>query len=208
MRHARTAGLALALALVTAPAAALELTPPATRTTVADFALDRLDGGRATLSAYRGQVVVLAFWATWCQPCKQELPFLSRFDAANERVTVLAINTDGPETRSQVRRLVRSKKLEMPILLDAEGNVTQRLNPRKQMPLTLFLDTEGRLAATKDGFASGDEVVIEGLLKQLVAEAAAKAEGAAAAPPAEAAAKTEPPTEAAPGPASAPTAPK
>lgn len=199
MKRAWTAGLALVATLAASPAAALELTPPEKRTTVADFALDRLDGGRSKLSEYRGQVVVLAFWATWCQPCKQELPFLSRFDAANERVTVLAINTDGPETRAQVRRLVRSKKLDLLVLLDAEGNVTQRLNPRKQMPLTLFLDTEGRLAATKDGFASGDEVTIEALLKQLVAEAA---------PPAEASPKVEPPAEAAPGPASAPTAPK
>ncbi|MCB9535351.1 MAG: TlpA family protein disulfide reductase [Myxococcales bacterium] len=217
MKHVFLTGLALAAWLAAAPAAALESTPPAERTTVADFALERLDGGRATLSAYRGQVVVLTFWATWCQPCKQELPFLSRFDAADARVTVLAINTDGPETRSQVRRLVRSKKLEMPILLDSEGNVTQRLNPRKQMPLTLFLDGEGRLAATKDGFASGDEVAIEALLKQLVAEVAPPGGDAAQAGPAGKAGegggaagrgKAAPAGEAAPGPASAPTAPK
>lgn len=158
------------LLLSAGPAVALDLTPAGERPVVADFKLPTLKGKRARLADTRGKVTVVTFWATWCKPCKQELPFLSKLGAAHDDVEILAINTDGPDTRSQVRRLVKSKKLKMPVLLDPDGNLTQRLNPRKQMPLTLFIDASGRLAATKEGFASGDEKTITAMVDRLRAE--------------------------------------
>lgn len=142
------------------------------RPTVADFSLETLDGKRVKLSDYEGRVVLVSFWATWCKPCKQELPFLDDFAKkyADEGLAVLAINTDGPRTMSEVRRFVKRKKLTIPQLLDADGAMLQKLNPRGVMPFTLYLDRQHRIAETADKFSPGDEAKIEAVIGKLLAE--------------------------------------
>lgn len=162
---------------------ALPLRPVAARTTVTEFALNDLKGDTFRLSDLRGKVVVVNFWATWCNPCVQELPFLNTYhlDFADQGFVVVAISTDGPQTLSEVRRTVQRRKWKMPILLDTEGAVLANLNPRGQMPYTLYLDREGRLATDHDGYTAGDEQKMKATIEALLAEPVA---GAAIAPPA------------------------
>lgn len=173
----------VALLALAWPAGAAEDTAPAERPAVADFSLETLDGKRARLSDYKDKVVLVSFWATWCKPCKQELPFLDAFAAkyAEQGFAVLAINTDGPKTMAAVRRFVKRKKLEIPQLLDKDGSLLQALNPRGVMPFTLYLDREHRIAETADSFSAGDEVKIEAKIKALLAEGSAAAAPAPAA---------------------------
>lgn len=148
---------------------------PAERPAAADFALDTLDGERVKLSALAGKVVVVSFWASWCKPCKQELPFLDTFAKAyaDQGFEVISINTDDARTLPEVRRFVKRKRLKIPVALDKDGSVLSRLNPRGVMPFTLYIDRQGRIAETHDSFTTGDQVRIEASIKRLLAEKAA-----------------------------------
>ena len=139
---------------------------------VADFSLKNAKNKKVSLSDFKGQVVVINFWATWCKPCKQELPFLNKYykELKDQGLVVLAISTDDARTRAAVRKTVKQKKLKMPVLLDPDGKVTATLNPRVQMPYTLYVDHEGNEAGHHDGFTSGDEVKMLAKIKELLAK--------------------------------------
>lgn len=140
-----------------------------------DFSLRTLSGERVKLSDYRGKVVVMSFWATWCGPCKQELPMLQALSEkhAKDGVVVLAINIDDPKTLADVRRFVADRKFTMPIPLDSDSKVLGKFNPRIALPYLQVIDTEGRRAFQHTGFTSGAEVTLE---KQVVSLLAAKPE--------------------------------
>jgi len=169
---APTAAPATTSASTAAPAT--DLAPAASRTPLGDFSLRTLEGKKARLSDARGKVVLVSFWATWCQPCKQELPFLDALAKkyADKGLVVWAINTDGPKTLADVRRVLSTRGLTLPVLLDDDGAVAGRLNPRVAMPLSIYVDRAGRRAHEHEGYAPGDEAAIEQRLIALLAEAA------------------------------------
>ncbi len=100
--------------------------------------------GRAWRSdALKGRVVVLNFWATWCAPCKEELPTLQTLSdfVDPQQVVVLALNVKEPASR--VHRYAQSTGLDMPVLLDPKGEVAQLFGV-KVFPTTILLDRQGR----------------------------------------------------------------
>lgn len=135
-----------------------------------DFELMDLKGKAVSLSQFKGKVVVVNFWATWCAPCKQEIPHLSRIleTHKDQGLVILTISTDSPQTQSQVGRLARRWKTHT--LLDPEGQVVAQLNPRGIAPYTLVVDRQGRIAFDHDGYHSGDEVKMEAAIKAALAE--------------------------------------
>lgn len=173
MRRFAPSALAL-LATLALPAVAGALTPPDKRPGLADFTARTLDGGRLTLAHLRGKVVVLSFWATWCQPCKQELPILQSFqDELGEKdLAIVTVNTDAPRTVAMARQVFKRAKLSLPVLLDPEGRLASTLNPRNAMPFTLYVDRLGRVAAEHTGYASGDEKEMRETIDALLAEPA------------------------------------
>jgi cytochrome c biogenesis protein CcmG, thiol:disulfide interchange protein DsbE len=90
-----------------------------------DFSLSGIDGAQVRLSDYRGDVVLVNFWATWCGPCRAEMPLLQeRFTALRESgLVVLAVNDDEPV--GEVTAFVQELGLTFPILLDPGANVQQ-----------------------------------------------------------------------------------
>ncbi len=137
-----------------------------------EFDADQLDGELFEFESTQGKVVVLTFWATWCAPCLQELPHFDRMasEYADDGLIVLAVNTDGPETLSGVRQIVKRKKWKMPVLLDGEGAISNLYNPRGTNPFVVFIDRKGQIASTHEGYAPGDEAEHEALIKKLLAE--------------------------------------
>lgn len=110
--------------------------------TAPDFTLETLSGEQATLSDYRGKKVMLNFWATWCPPCRAEMPAMQNFYTDND-VEVLAVNLIDTETDKQdVVDFVDSFGLTFSILLD-EGNQVALNYAIRPIPTTYMIDTNG-----------------------------------------------------------------
>jgi thiol-disulfide isomerase/thioredoxin len=108
-----------------------------------DFALHDLSGRTVRLSDFRGRKVVLNFWASWCPPCKQEMPdFESVYREHRNELIFLGVNMQ--ETPDTVQRFLREEvQVTYPIVLDSDGSVTRGYNVRVY-PTTYFLDEQGR----------------------------------------------------------------
>ena len=118
--------------------------PPAVGEVAPDFELSDLQGQAVRLSKYRGKVVVLNFWATWCPPCVEEMPSLNRFARilASRGVVVVAVSVDDDE--QALRRFAADHQLEMIILRDP-GRQVATLYQTYMYPETYILDRQGRL---------------------------------------------------------------
>lgn len=140
---------------------------------IGDFELDTIGGERVRLSELTaaGHVVLVSFWATWCEPCKLELPHLERLqkELGGDGLRVLAISVDGPDSLGDVRSFVRSRGMKIPVLLDTERQVTARLNPRVMMPYWILVDRSGRVVRTHQGYLPGDEKALEAEVRATLA---------------------------------------
>lgn len=115
------------------------------------FTLRSLQGNRESLESYRGRVVVLNFWATWCAPCRVEMPSFEKLYRRfrSEGVTVLAVSID-KNNESTIKKFVDKYGLSYPILLDTKGEA-ERLYPAMSIPFTFIIDKAGRIVARVDG---------------------------------------------------------
>lgn len=116
--------------------------------TAPDFAFQLEDGRYTRLSDLRGRPVVINFWATWCGPCRMEMPELVKAAAASEDVVLLAVNVQ--EARSQVEPFAEEYDMQVPVVLDADGKLS-RLYQVRGLPTTYFVDGEGVIAAVYAG---------------------------------------------------------
>jgi len=117
---------------------------------VPDFTLQSSEGEEVTLSDYAGKVVVLNFWASWCPPCKEEMPeFQKLYDelAESEDAVLLMLNqTDGQrETEKKANNYIEEEGLTFPILYDT-GEVGGSIFGINSIPTTVVIDREGRLS--------------------------------------------------------------
>jgi peroxiredoxin len=115
------------------------------RRKVPDFSLQDLDGKTVTLKEFRGKVVFLNFWATWCPPCREEMPAMQKIytELQDKGLVMLAINF--METPNTIRPFVKEHKLTFPILLDS-GTVMVSFGVLG-LPATYLIDRQGKAAA-------------------------------------------------------------
>lgn len=113
-----------------------------------DFTLQTLDGKDITLSELKGKKVVLNFWATWCPPCKKEMPHLQKYyenNAKDENVEFVAVNlTYYNQTKEQVQQFADSYKITFPILLMEDSKIGEKYEVLT-IPSTFFIDTDGKI---------------------------------------------------------------
>jgi len=130
---------------------------------VGDFCLRELGGERVCLSDHAGKVVLVAFWATWCDPCQIELRQLQAiWQRHRDRgFALLTVSVDTADKHAEVRRLVRRYRYRFPVLLDASSELTDRFHPTMEMPFNMLLDHRGRIIARQQGYRPGDELRIE-----------------------------------------------
>ncbi len=116
----------------------------------ADFALRDVSGATVTLSGYQGNLVFLNFWATWCGPCREEMPSMERLyrQIGGQGLVMLAVNEK--ESVAQVATFMRSHGLSFPALLDVDGKVSSAYRVWG-LPTTYLIDGSGRIIGMKSG---------------------------------------------------------
>ncbi len=120
-----------------------------------NFRMEWADGGVLELRSLQGHPVMLNFWATWCGPCRLEMPEIVRQAHAHPELVVLAINVQ--EKEEAVRRFAEEFEMEMPVVRDEKGSV-RTLYQLRGMPTSIFIDREGRIVATWAGLLTPDHL--------------------------------------------------
>lgn len=127
----------------TAGNASLAIPAPQKGFPAPDFSLETIDGETITLSALRGKVLVLNFWASWCPPCRAEMPTLQAVsEQYGSEMIVLGINASPQDQLANAYQLITEMKLTFPILLDSEGKALSAYRVFS-LPTTFFIDQEG-----------------------------------------------------------------
>ena len=124
-----------------------------------DFELDTLDGDVASLDDYLGKdVILIDFWATWCDPCLTAMPHLEELyeKYKDQGFVVLGVNIDGPDSMAEVRSKVAQLGVTFPILLDSETRVVALYNPKTSAPYSVLIGRDGQILTKKEGYTSAD----------------------------------------------------
>ncbi len=128
-----------------------------------------LKGAPKTLADYRGKVVLLNFWASWCPPCLREMPSMERLRLKMAGRPLAIVALDSAETADEVNGFLSRMKLGFPILLDPDGSNTKRWKVFA-LPTTFLLDAEGRLRYVLTGPTEWDEGEALAVIESLLAE--------------------------------------
>ncbi len=125
----------------------------------ADLSLPDLQGQQHTIKEYHGKPLVVNFWATWCGPCKHEMPLFS--DAVKhygaDHVQVVAVSLDDKTTQNKISEFAEKEKMSFPILL-GDTEAMKKLGLGEALPATLFIDGNGQIVARVLGEISKSEL--------------------------------------------------
>jgi len=134
-----------------------------------DFKLSDLDGKSVSLKDFRGSPILINFWASWCEPCRNEMPLLQEIfeEWSDDGLVVMAINTG--ESRTAVQAFMQNNNLSLPVLLDTQQATTQKYGIFF-FPTTLFIDEDGIIQKKIIG-AFPSKAAIESNLNQIIPSA-------------------------------------
>lgn len=157
-------GLFFCLSLITAFSQAKSLSGPAP-----DFTLKTLAGTNFRLAEHRGEVLFINFWATWCGPCRQEMPILNELHEryASAGFSVLGVNVE--EDSAGAAAMAKKMGLSFPILFDTASSVSELYNV-DAMPTSVLVDRDGKLRYLHRGYKPGYEDDYRAQIKELIRE--------------------------------------
>jgi len=136
-------------------------TPPAP-----DFVLNDLDGKQHRLSDYRGQVVIINFWATWCPPCRAEMPSMQRAWEGLQREGIVILGIDVGEDEDTIFLFTANYPVEFPLLMDSDSAVINQW-PVRGLPTTFVVDPKGRIVYQAIGGREWDDPELLSLVRAL-----------------------------------------
>ena len=134
-----------------------------------DFALKGLDGRNVRLSEFRGQVVLVNFWARWAGPSRLEMPALEQINNTYERAGLVILGVSIDEDLARAREFAASMKASYPMLFDT-GDATGTRYDIEKLPMTLLIDRGGVVRYSNIGFKRGDEKVYLEQIRELLRE--------------------------------------
>jgi thiol-disulfide isomerase/thioredoxin len=136
-----------------------------------------MNGQPDSLENYRGKIVVLNFWATWCVPCKDEMKLLTAAhqDYADKGVNIIAASLDELKDRKSVDKFIKKQKMTMPVWLGIPPEQSEKITGSPGLPVTLFIDRDGKLMSRVIGQIRANELKerIEWLLSDRSSDAPA-----------------------------------
>lgn len=140
-----------------APTDSFELEVNAVKEKAEDFTLTDLEGNEITLSDLKGKKVFLNFWATWCSPCKAEMPDIEKIyqDTTDSDLIIIAVNIG--ESKKTVNNFIEDKNYNFKVLLDSDQEVASRYYITA-IPTSLFIDEDGYIIAQKSGSMEAEEM--------------------------------------------------
>jgi len=156
------------LAQAAAPLDNLFVVPEVARHDAADFEIENLGGGKAGLADYKGKLVLLNFWATWCMPCREEMPGMETLwqKYKEQGFVVVAISVD-EGSKARIETFSKLLGLSFPILLDPESEISD-LYKVSNMPTSFLIDGNGkiisRIVGTEDWLSPAAVELVEKLL--------------------------------------------
>ena len=157
MRTAACISIALALWCATAEGAC----PVAAKAANLNFTFKDLQGKSVTLSDYKGKVVLLDFWATWCPPCRKEIPgFIELYNTYKSRgLVVIGVSMDDTEDIADVQRYAAQLKIDYPILLGfGRENDLKPAFGELPLPTSFIIARNGSICARHDGLTAKEQV--------------------------------------------------
>ncbi len=158
------------IAQAATPLSDLFVVPEVARQSAPDFNLENLRGGDTGLVDYKGKLVLLNFWATWCMPCRAEMPGMEALwqKYREQGFVVVGISND-EGSKKRVETFTRLLDLSFPVLLDPEGEVND-LYEVSNMPTSFLIDRNGKIISRivgSDDWMSQEAIrLVEGLLSQ------------------------------------------
>lgn len=126
-------------------------------------------GKTVSLSDFRGQVVMVNFWASWCQPCRTEMPLIEDLYQKFKKIgfTVLAVNVD--EDPANGKKMLKEVPVSFPVVYDSKNTVIQKYGVQA-MPSTYMVDRKGTIREVHRGYKPGDEADYEQYIRKLLRE--------------------------------------
>jgi peroxiredoxin len=157
-------GLASLLVLL-----AMTVSAGAAQAPAPDFTLKSDSGANLKLSELRGEVVLINFWASWCGPCRQEMPLLSELHDKYKDMgfTVLGVNVE--ENSGDARKLLRDMPVTFPVLFDNDSKVSRQYDV-VAMPSTVLVDRDGNVRYLHKGYKPGEEEIYLEKVRSLIRE--------------------------------------
>ena len=171
-RFIRSSSFVVALLLFAGPAWSEDpWVPKEKRTLAPKLVLSDIKGARRQLSQFNGKVVVVNFWATWCVPCKGELPEFTKVYAAyrDRGVEFLGAANEPRSSRPKVEAFMRDLGIQFPVWLEVSEQNLAAFGVGPGIPGTVFVDKDGRIAARITGVTDGPQ--LRELLDRILAEA-------------------------------------
>jgi len=132
-----------------------------------DFHLRDLAGRPGDLASLRGRVVLLDFWASWCQPCRESFPFYNQLHDEYGRRGLCIVGVSVDEQVSNVRAFLRRTPAKFRILHDPSGGVAARFGPER-MPTSFLVDRNGLVRHVHYGFDATEKAAIEREVREMV----------------------------------------
>jgi peroxiredoxin len=166
MRGVLLASLALGLSwAASSPAAA----PTLVGKEAPDFVLKSLDGANLRLSEFRGQVVLVNFWARWAGDTRQEMPALNRIHTTYERAGLVVLGVSIDEDLERAREFAVSMKVSYPLMFDSGSDIGRDYLLQK-MPMTILVDRSGVVRYSHVGYKRGDDRLFLDQIRELLRE--------------------------------------
>jgi peroxiredoxin len=167
LRHIVALMTLLATSLALTTSAPADLTPAASRKPLPEVALRDSNGASVDLSAYKGRLVLLDFWATWCEGCKEEIPWFMEFQNKYKKTGLTVVGASLDDGWKSVTPYLREHKINYRIVMGTLESAKQ-FGVDKGMPITLLIDRHGKIADVHPGMV--DKAAFEREIQTLLNE--------------------------------------